>query len=314
MNPAAARDLPIIAIVGPTGTGKSDLGIELARRLDGEIVNADSMQFYRDMDIGTAKIAPAQRRGIAHHLLDTLELTQEASVARFQSEARARFREIRGRGRVPLLVGGSGLYIRAALDVIEFPGTDPTVRARLEAELAERGPGPLRQRLADLDPDSARRVRDDRRLIRALEVHEVTGRPFTAFMPTRTYAQPAVQIGLDTDRAVLHRRLAERVGRMVADGLEDEVRALLPRGLAEGPTASRALGYGQFLDVVEGRSSLEEAVESTVVATRRFARRQLTWFRADPRVHWLEARDPELAEEAERIVRAGEHRPDPGRY
>lgn len=297
-----SAQLPLVAIVGPTGTGKSDLAIELALRLGGEVVNADSMQFYRGMDIGTAKVAPQQRRGVPHHLLDVLEVAQEASVARFQSEARTCFAQIRQRGRVPILVGGSGLYVRAAVDAIEFPGTDPEVRRRLEQELAQRGAGVLHQRLQEVDPDSAARIRDDRRLVRALEVHEVTGRPFTAFMPTRTAVEPTVQIGLDMDRAALHERLALRVERMVEAGLEDEVRTLIPRGLPGSPTASRALGYGQFLDVVQGRATAADAVESTVIATRQFARRQLTWFRADPRIDWLDARSPDLAEQAQRLV------------
>lgn len=279
---------PVLAVVGPTGTGKSDLAVALATALDGEVVNADSMQFYRGMDIGTAKLPPEARGGIPHHLLDVLEVTEEASVARFQERARACFAEIRSRGRVPVLVGGSGLYVRAALDVLEFPGTDPAVRARLEEELAARGRGPLLARLRETDPASADRVRDDRRLVRALEVHEVTGRPFSAFMPRREYHVPALQIGLDGDRARLHERLARRVDRMIADGLLDEVRRLEARGLREGRTASRALGYRQFLDVLDGRRGLEEAAEETVVATRQFARRQATWFRADPRISWLD--------------------------
>lgn len=297
-----AGQLPVIGIVGPTGTGKSDLAIELARRLDGEVVNADSMQFYRGMDIGTAKVTPAQRRSVAHHLLDVLDLHQEASVARFQQAARERFDEIRCRGRVPILVGGSGLYVRAALDEIDFPGTDPQVRARLMQELRDHGEGPLRRRLQEADPHSAQRVHDDRRLIRALEVLEVTGRPFTSFMPTRTYHQPAVQIGLDTDRAVLHQRLADRVEAMAAAGLQDEVARLLPLGLLESPTAGRALGYPQFADVVLGRTDPAQAIEATTVATRQFARRQLTWFRADPRVHWLEAGAKDLPEQAQQLV------------
>lgn len=297
-----AGQLPVIGIVGPTGTGKSDLAIELARRLDGEVVNADSMQFYRGMDIGTAKVTPAQRRSVAHHLLDVLDLHQEASVARFQQAARERFDEIRRRGRVPILVGGSGLYVRAALDEIDFPGTDPQVRARLMQELRDHGEGPLRRRLQEADPRSAQRVHDDRRLVRALEVLEVTGRPFTSFMPTRTYHRPAVQIGLDTDRAVLHQRLADRVEAMAAAGLQDEVARLLPLGLLESPTAGRALGYPQFADVVLGRADPAQAIEATTVATRQFARRQLTWFRADPRVHWLEAGAEDQPEQAQQLV------------
>ena len=256
------------------------------------------------MDIGTAKVTEAQRRGVPHHLLDILDVHQEASVARFQRAARECFEDIRSRRRVPILVGGSGLYVRAALDEIEFPGTDPQVRARLMQELQDHGEGPLRRQLQEADPASAQRVHDDRRLIRALEVLEVTGRPFTSFMPTRTYHQPAVQIGLDTDRAVLHQRLADRVQAMAEAGLEGEVARLLPLGLLASPTAGRALGYPQFADVVLGRTDRAQAIEATTVATRQFARRQLTWFRADQRVHWLEAGAEDLVEQAQRILSA----------
>ncbi|MEX5271207.1 tRNA (adenosine(37)-N6)-dimethylallyltransferase MiaA [Kocuria sabuli] len=297
-----AGALPVVAVVGATGTGKTALGVELALRLGGEVVNADSMQFYRGMDIGTAKATAAERRGVPHHLLDVLDVAEEASVADFQRAARACFAQIRARGRVPVLVGGSGLYVRAALDVLELPGTDPAVRSRLERELAAQGPGALRERLLRVDPESAARVRDDRRLVRALEVWELTGRPFTSFMPRREYVQPTVQLALELDRAELHSRLARRVGAMVEAGLEAEVRELAGRGLRAGRTASRALGYGQFLDVVDGRASAAEAAEATVVATRQFARRQLTWFRADPRVHWLDPSRPGLVDRAVRIV------------
>ncbi|GAB2613688.1 tRNA (adenosine(37)-N6)-dimethylallyltransferase MiaA [Kocuria himachalensis] len=295
-------DLPVVAVVGPTGTGKTALGVELALRLGGEVVNADSMQFYRGMDIGTAKATAEERRGVPHHLLDVLDVTEEASVADFQRATRTSFARIRSRGRVPVLVGGSGLYVRAALDVLELPGTDPAVRARIEGELAQRGPGALRERLRQVDPGSAARLQDERRLVRALEVWELTGRPFTSFMPRREHVEPTVQIGLDVERAELHDRLARRVGAMVEAGLEAEVRALAARGLREGRTASRALGYGQFLDVVDGRATVEEAAGATVVATRRFARRQLTWFRADPRVHWLDPSGPGVADRAVRLV------------
>lgn len=281
-----------MAVVGPTGTGKSDLAVAVARVIDGEIVNADSMQFYRGMDIGTAKMPVAERGEVPHHLLDTLDVREEASVADFQAAARAHFDQIIGRGHVPVLVGGSGLYVRAALDVLEFPGTDPAVRRRLERELTDHGRGALLDRLTAVDPESADRVKDDRRLVRALEVHEVTGRPFSSYMPRREYHRPAVQIGLDGDRSVLHERLAARVHAMVDGGLLEEVAGLERQGLREGRTAQRALGYGQFLRVLDGSTSLEEATEETIVATRQFARRQATWFRADPRVHWLDFSDP----------------------
>jgi tRNA dimethylallyltransferase len=295
--------LPVVAVVGPTGSGKSDLGVALAQRLDGEVVNADALQFYRGMDIGTAKLPPEERQGIPHHLLDVLDVTEEASVAAYQEDARRIIDGIRDRGRVPILVGGSGLYVRAALDRLEFPPTDPGVRARLEEELAAAGSAAFRERLRTVDPVSAARIDDDRRLVRALEVHEVSGRPFSAFMPRREYHRPALQIGLAVDREVLRERLADRVHAMVRDGLADEVRRLAASGLRDGRTASRALGYGQFLRVLDGTMAEADAVEDTVAATRRFARRQLTWFRGDPRVAWLDWRAPDLAETAAALVR-----------
>lgn len=304
--PIAAGTAPIVAVVGPTGSGKSDLAVGLALALDGEVVNADALQFYRGMDIGTAKITVGERRGVRHHLLDVLDVAQEASVSAFQRWAREAIADIQRRGRRAILVGGSGLYVRAALDVLEFPGTDPAVRARLEAEAEGGGIGPLRERLRAVDPASAERLGDDRRIIRALEVHELTGRPFSSFMPERRYAAPAVQIGLDLDRAVLHERLAARVHRMVDAGLPAEVGRLAAAGLREGKTASRALGYGQFLRVLDGESTPERAAEETIVATRQFARRQLTWFRADPRVHWLDALAPDLLGRALAVVREGD--------
>jgi len=294
---------PVIAVVGPTGSGKSDLAVSLALELDGEVINADAMQFYRGMDIGTAKITPAERKGVPHHLLDTLDVTQEASVSDFQQQAREIIADIHARGKRAILAGGSGLYVRAALDVLEFPGTDPAVRARLEAEHAEVGTQELLDRLASVDPVSAGRVSDARRIIRALEVHELTGRPFSSFMPRREYCQPAIQVGLGVDREVLRERLAARVHRMVDAGLLEEVRRLDELGLRRGKTASRALGYSQFLRVIDGTSTVEDAAEETIVATRQFARRQLTWFRADPRITWLDWQDPELVGKAAELSR-----------
>ncbi|MHA7145950.1 tRNA (adenosine(37)-N6)-dimethylallyltransferase MiaA [Arthrobacter sp. TmT3-37] len=296
--------VPVVAVVGPTGSGKSDLGVDLAHRLDGEVVNADALQFYRGMDIGTAKLPLPDRRGIEHHLLDVLDVTEEASVAAYQEEVRRVIADIRSRGRVPILVGGSGLYLRAALDRLEFPPTDAAVRTRLEAVLAAGGSAAFRERLRAVDPASAERIDDDRRLIRALEVFEVSGRPFSAFMPRREYHQPAVQIGLAVDRAILRERLADRVHAMVRAGLAHEVERLAASGLREGRTASRALGYGQFLRVLDGSMTEADAVEDTIAATRRFARRQLTWFRGDPRVSWLDRQEPGLLERAVGIVRA----------
>lgn len=294
---------PVVAVVGPTGSGKSDLAVSLALELDGEVINADAMQFYRGMDIGTAKITDAERRGVPHHLLDILDVTQEASVSQFQQQARALIADIHARGKRAILAGGSGLYVRAALDVLEFPGTDPLVRQRLEADLAAQGTAVLLERLREVDPVSAGRLSDDRRIIRALEVHQLTGRPFSSFMPQREYFQPAVQIGLAVDRELLRDRLATRVHRMVDAGLPAEVQRLDAAGLRQGKTAPRALGYAQFLRVIDGEWTVAEAAEDTIVATRQFARRQLTWFRADPRIHWLDWQDPALVATAVELSR-----------
>ena len=294
---------PVIAVVGPTGSGKSDLSVSLALELGGEVINADSMQFYRGMDIGTAKITLAERRGVPHHLLDILDVTEEASVSDFQQQARELIAGIHARGKRAILAGGSGLYVRAALDVLEFPGTDPAIRRRLEAELEAGGPAPMRARLEAVDPVSAGRLGDARRIIRALEVFELTGRPFSSFMPTREYFQPAVQIGLEVDREQLRDRLARRVHAMVDSGLLDEVRRLDAAGLRLGRTAPRALGYAQFLKVLDGESDPATAAEETIVATRQFARRQLTWFRADPRIRWLDWQDPGLLATAAALCR-----------
>lgn len=305
MNPGepGRLSLPVIAVVGPTGSGKSDLGVELALALDGEVINADALQFYRGMDIGTAKITVDERHGVPHHLLDIMDVTEEASVADFQAQCRAKIEDIHSRGKRAIMVGGSGLYVRAALDILEFPGTDPAIRRRLEQEFDEIGLASLRSRLEGVDPVSAARLADARRVIRALEVHQLTGRPFSSFMPRREYHQPAVQIGLSVDRDLLRERLAQRVHRMVDAGLLQEVERLDTEGLREGKTASRALGYSQFLKVVDGKASVEEAAEETVVATRQFARRQLTWFRADPRIQWLDWQDPKLVAKAVELAR-----------
>jgi tRNA dimethylallyltransferase len=261
------------------------------------------MQFYRGMDIGTAKITLAERRGVPHHLLDTLDVTQEASVSDFQQQARDIIGDIHARGKRAILAGGSGLYVRAALDILEFPGTDPRIREELEAELDMAGAETLVARLREVDPVSAGRVSDARRIIRALEVHQLTGRPFSSFMPQREYFQPAIQIGLAVDRELLRERLALRVHKMVDDGLLEEVRLLDAAGLRRGKTAPRALGYAQFLKVLDGEATVGQAAEETIVATRQFARRQLTWFRADPRISWLDWQDPELVARAAALCR-----------
>ncbi|MET9824150.1 MULTISPECIES: tRNA (adenosine(37)-N6)-dimethylallyltransferase MiaA [unclassified Streptomyces] len=279
----------VIAVVGPTAAGKSDLGVFLAERLGGEVVNADSMQLYRGMDIGTAKLTPEERGGVPHHLLDIWDVTVTASVAEYQRLARERIDALLAAGRWPVLVGGSGLYVRGAVDNLEFPGTDPEVRARLEAELELHGPGALHARLAAADPEAGRAIlpSNGRRIVRALEVIEITGRPFTANLPGHDSVYDTVQIGVDVARPELNERITSRVDRMWEGGLVDEVRALEAQGLREGRTASRALGYQQVLAALTGACTLDEARAETVRATKRFARRQDSWFRRDPRVHWL---------------------------
>ncbi|MGW8943934.1 tRNA (adenosine(37)-N6)-dimethylallyltransferase MiaA [Streptomyces koyangensis] len=285
-TPPAPR---VIAVVGPTAAGKSDLGVFLAQHLGGEVVNADSMQLYRGMDIGTAKLTEAERDGVPHRLLDIWPVTETASVAEYQRLARAEIDRLLAEGRTPVLVGGSGLYVRGAVDHLDFPGTDPEVRARLEEELAAHGPGPLHTRLAAADPEAAAAILpgNGRRIVRALEVIEITGRPFTANLPRHDSVYDTVQIGVDVARPELDARIADRVDRMWAAGLVDEVRALEAEGLREGRTASRALGYQQVLAALAGECTEEEARAETVRATKRFARRQDSWFRRDPRVHWL---------------------------
>jgi tRNA dimethylallyltransferase len=296
----------VVAVVGPTAAGKSALSLELARALGGEVVNADSMQLYRGMDIGTAKLTPAERAGVPHHALDLWAVTQPASVAEYQRLARAAVDGILARGRVPLLVGGSGLYVRAVLEDFEFPGTDADLRARLETELAAAGPEPMHARLRAADPVAAGRIlpSNGRRIVRALEVIELTGAPFPASLPDPRPVYPAVSIGVDLDTAVLDERIAERVDRMWAAGLVDEVRGLAARGLREGRTAGRALGYQQVLAYLAGECGEDEARAETVRATRRFVRRQRSWFRRDPTITWLAGGDPDLAGTALAVLKA----------
>ncbi|GAB6986257.1 tRNA (adenosine(37)-N6)-dimethylallyltransferase MiaA [Nocardioides pyridinolyticus] len=301
--------VPTVAVVGATASGKTGLSLDLAERLGGEVVNTDAMQVYAGMDIGTAKLPVTERRGIPHHLLDTLTVRDPATVAEFQGWARAAIADIRGRGRAPVLVGGSALYTRAILDRFEFPGTDDAVRRRLEDELAEVGPAALHARLREADPEAADRilVENGRRIVRALEVVEITGRPFTASLPTLEYADPhTVQIGVDIDRPTLDARIAERVDAMFEAGFVAEVERLLGEGLAEGRTAGRAIGYREVASYVAGEITLDEARERTVNATRRFSRRQDSWFRKDPRVVWIRFDDPDLVEKAVREIHGGD--------
>jgi tRNA dimethylallyltransferase len=295
-----------LAIVGPTGTGKSQLALEVAERLGGEIVNADAMQLYRGMDIGTAKLPLAQRRGLPHHQLDVLDVTETATVARYQQDAAADIEAITARGAVPVIVGGSMLYIQSLLDDWSFPATDPTVRAGWERRLAEVGVAALHAELAALDADAATSIlpTDGRRIVRALEVVELTGRPFAASAPVIGVPRwDTAIIGLDCDTEVLDERLARRADAMFDHGLVGEVVGLLERGLREGVTASRALGYAQVLADLDAGGDGSAAREPTFIGTRRYVRRQRSWFRRDHRIHWLDALAADLADDALRAWR-----------
>ena len=296
-----------VAVVGATASGKTGLSLDLAEALDGEVVNTDAMQVYRGMDVGTAKLPPAERRGIPHHLLDLLDVTEPATVAEFQGWAREAITRIRGRGRTPVLVGGSALYTRAVLDRFEFPGTDDSLRRELEAELERVGPAALHERLARLDPEAARRILVDngRRVVRALEVIALTGRPWSATLPQLEYADPlSLQVGVDIDRPTLDARIDRRVREMWDSGLVEEVERLLDLGLERGRTASRAIGYREAAAYLRGELGREDAITRTQVATRRFARRQDSWFRKDPRIVWVPYDDPSRLERAVAAVEA----------
>ncbi|ORA25222.1 tRNA (adenosine(37)-N6)-dimethylallyltransferase MiaA [Mycobacterium angelicum] len=295
-----------LAIIGPTGTGKSQLALDVVERLEltAEIVNADAMQLYRGMDIGTAKLPVHQRRGLPHHQLDVLDVTETATVARYQQAAAADIEAIMARGAVPLVVGGSMLYIQSLLDDWTFPATDPAVRAKWEQRLAEIGVGELHAELARRDPAAAATIlpTDGRRTVRALEVVELTGQPFAASAPRIGAARwDTVILGLDCDTTILDERLARRTQLMFDTGLVEEVRTLLGQGLREGVTASRALGYAQVIEALEaggGPDQVRDAQKQTFVGPRRYVRRQRSWFRRDHRVHWLDAGTDDLVENA----------------
>ncbi len=290
-----------VAVVGPTATGKSDLALDLAERLGGEVVNIDAMQMYRGMDIGTAKLPVDQRRGIAHHQLDVLDVTETATVAAYQERARADVENLLAAGRTPVIVGGSMMYFQALLDEWSFPATDPQVRARFEERLAEIGPLALHRELAALDPAAGAKIltTDGRRIVRALEVVTITGRPFAASAPEIGPARwDTAIVALDRDTEELDARIALRTRLMFETGLVDEVRALEERGLRDGVTASRAIGYAQVLAAFDGEYDLEQARELTFIGTRRYVRRQRSWFRRDPRVVWLDGAAPGLLDRA----------------
>jgi tRNA dimethylallyltransferase len=281
----------VIVICGATATGKSDLAVSLAQEIDGEVINADSMQLYKGMDIGTAKITVEECQGIPHHLMDLLDVTEDANVAWYQEKAREKISEIHSRGKNAIIVGGTGLYIKAILDDLNFPDTDPVVRAALELEYATKGIDPLFERLEKLDPAAALAIdqANARRVIRALEVIEITGQPFTANLPRKesTKYPNALQFGLVMDREILSDVISSRVERMWEAGLVAEVERLIESGITRGTTAQKALGYSQVIAFKEGKISEEEAIDETKRATRQYARRQETWFSRDERINWI---------------------------
>jgi len=303
----------LMAVVGSTGTGKSELALKIAERLESlgqssVIINCDSMQFYKGMDVGTAKLSVEDRRGVRHELLDWLEITEESAAAGYQSVARPLIEKVQAEGLTPIMVGGSMLYIAAVLNTFEFPGNDPDYRAGLEADLIERGPLEMHRRLAALDPIAASRIlpENGRRIVRALEIIEVTGEPFAAALPEETESwQPVVEIGLSGDRDVLRARLETRVHDMWRGGLLDEVKRLEPLGLREGKTASRAIGYSQALAQLDGKVTEADAIADTARLTQKYARRQISWFKRDPRINWLDFEDPTNFAEALELIGLG---------
>ncbi len=296
---------PLIIICGPTATGKSDLAIEVAEKFDGEIINADSMQLYQGMDIGTAKLSEVERRGIPHHLLDILKVNQDASVATYQELARKAIEDIQARKKVAIVVGGTGLYIKSIVDEMNFPETDPSIRIKLESEAESLGTAELYSRLKLLDPEAATAIEPAnlRRIIRALEVIEVTGKPYSANLPSDVSLRypDALHIGLAMERTTLAPRIEARVHRMFEQGLIGEVEKLMAEGLLEGTTAQRAIGYAQVISLIQGQLSQQEAISETIVATRQYVRRQETWFKRDQRIQWIGEGQPRLSFIEERI-------------
>lgn len=304
----------LIAVVGATGTGKSELSLGLAEKiaklgLRAEIINADAMQLYKGMDIGTAKLSVDERRGIDHHLIDVLEITQESTAAEYQKLARAKILDLQSSGVIPILVGGSMLYVASCLNNFEFPERDQELRAQLELELAEHGALYMHGKLAELDSVAASRIipENGRRIVRALEIVMITGEPFAAALPEEIDSwQPVLELGLRMERELLLPRLERRVHGMWDKGLLAEVESLIPTGIRESKTASVAIGYAQALGELDGELSRDEAIASTVMLTQRYARRQVSWFKRDERIHWLEALDDDVVEEAfERVVADG---------
>jgi tRNA dimethylallyltransferase len=301
----------LIAVVGPTGTGKSELGLRIAEEIishggKAEIVNTDSMQFYRGMDIGTAKLSLEERHGINHHMLDVLEIQDESTAAEYQAQVRPLITEMQSRGITPILVGGSMLYIAAALNTFEFPERDESIRAELETDLEKFGSHTLHRRLAELDPLAASRIdpENGRRVVRALEIVTITGEPFAAALPEKTESwQPVLEIGLNSDRAHLVERLAQRVEKMWQQGIVAEAESLIPLGIREGKTSSRAIGYAQALAQIDGRYTEAEAIAATTQLTQRYARRQMSWFRRDERIYWHDYQDPKTFNNVIELIR-----------
>ena len=301
----------LIAIVGSTGTGKSELAIRIAETIrdhgsSAEIVNADAMQLYRGMDIGTAKLPTKERRGIEHHLIDVLDVTQESTAAEYQKLARAKILEIQSNGAVPILVGGSMLYVAAVLNNFEFPVRDKDLRAQLEQQLLELGPEAMHQKLAEIDAVAASRIdpENGRRIVRALEIVTLTGEPFAAALPDEIDSwQEVLEIGLRMDRVVLVARLEQRVRLMWDSGMVKETQNLIDKGLRESVTAGYAIGYAQALAQIDGELDREQAIESTTRLTQKYARRQMSWFKRDTRINWLDALDPEVTNLAMELVR-----------
>jgi tRNA dimethylallyltransferase len=301
----------LIAVVGPTGTGKSNLGLHIANEIishggKAEIVNTDAMQFYRGMDIGTAKLSLDERGGIQHHMLDVLEIKDESTAAEYQAQVRPLILDLQSRGITPILVGGSMLYIAAALNTFEFPERDEEIRAELEDELDKYGSHAMHRKLAELDPIAASRIdpENGRRVVRALEIVTITGEPFAAALPEKTESwQPVIEIGLNSDRAHLVERLAKRVDLMWQQGIVEEAESLIPLGIREGKTSSRAIGYAQALAQLDGEFTQDEAIAATAQLTQRYARRQMSWFRRDERIYWQDYQDPKLNQNVIDLIR-----------
>jgi tRNA dimethylallyltransferase len=300
----------LLCIVGPTGSGKSGLAINIALELaksglKAEIVNADSMQFYRGMDIGTAKVPVAERAGIEHHMLDWLDISEENTAARYQVEARKAISNLIENGILPIVVGGSMLYIAALINTFEFPGRDEALRAQLEQDLIDLGPQAMHKRLELLDETAASRIepQNGRRIVRALEIVMITGEPFAASLPDQFESfLPVLEIGLNSAREHLVERLAQRVRDMWSAGLVDEVKGLEDKGIRDSKTASQAIGYSQALASIDGRLTEEEAIAETILLTQRYARRQMSWFRRDHRIHWFDYQSEDLVKEVMELV------------